>query len=133
MTKNEFRDLTAIKSPDVTVIRVDSLSNTNDRTLIYGYTFDGYFFHLYIQSQTFYKLVYQKDGQLVDYSSSTAMAIDEVISIKTGLPEKCDYEFCMRIRECGKTMRFNHYDDSYNSKEKFHGKLLEEVKPVEYN
>jgi hypothetical protein len=100
MTREEY-ELLCGKEPFITV---DTLSNTQDRILLYGYTFNRDTFSLILRDGEIYQ---QLNGETVKTSFTNN---EEYLKIGDGLkrlyPEKCDYEFCKCLMILGYDLPF---------------------------
>ena len=87
---------------------------TLDRTLLYGYTCARETFHVYIKDEQIYTVVYN-----TEYSRGVPKPVNmRQIEIKSNhdyvpdkrlYPERCDYHFCLLLKEKGIDLPFTVY------------------------
>ena len=116
MTKDQYKELQYfkiwVKEP---VLGVEALSPyLQDRTLLYGYTYAGDCFHVYLKDRKIHAVVYWTDcpDQKICPADMREIEItrnQEYIPNRCLYPEYCDYEFCKLLVARGIKLPFVRY------------------------
>lgn len=130
MTQKEYDILEAANKKDE-VISAKMLTNTTDRTLLYGYTCARETFHVYLKNNEIHTIVY-----IDDYSGASRQPKNireilvssnyEYIPDKRLYPETCDYEFCKLLKERNISLPFTAYNEDRDVQD-FYGFVLEDA------
>ena len=130
MTLKELELLNSLEHKQFETIKVEDLSNTEDRTLIYGYTCERKDFHVYIKDKKICVVIYRttysplrRPEQMQEIIPTIAR---EYVPDKRIYPAACDFEFCRLLQDRGVTLPFTSYDDRDTNK-KFFGFTLEDM------
>ena len=59
MTLKELEELNRLEHKQFEIIKAEDMSNTEDRTLIYGYTCERESFHVYIKDKEIHVVIYR--------------------------------------------------------------------------
>jgi len=124
MNINELNELNEIK-PIEDYIRVEHLSDEDDRTLLYGYDCERNTWHTYLKDSIFYHVVYDSKGLILrreNYGFEIKF-LNNIIPNKRLYPECCDFEFCKLLKEKGVHLPFTTWSNKeYNV---YYGKTIE--------
>lgn len=94
------------------LITMDLLGNKEERTLLYGETYEREVFHVYVKNKQIHTVVYFLDDELnqphMMREIKTSFNCDYIPS-KYIDPVRSDYEFCMLLKERGETIKFECY------------------------
>ena len=106
---NKLNDISKIKK----LITAYDLKDTTDRTLLYGYTCERNTWHVYMQQNYIYTVIYgfKEYPELLDVSSNY-----EYVPDKRLYPERCDYEFSKLLKEQGIALPFTTWEDNIEKK-----------------
>ena len=129
MTLKELETLNSLENKQFETIKVEDLSNTEDRTLIYGYTCERDDFHVYIKNKEIHIVIYSTTYSTTIRPKQMREIIPtidrEYVPNKRIYPAACDFEFCRLLQDRGVTLPFTCYDDRDTTK-KFFGFTLED-------
>lgn len=130
MTQKEFDILEATNKKDE-VISAKVLSNTTDRTLLYGYTCARETFHVYLKNGEIHTVVYGNDYSGTSKQPKNIREIlvssnYDYIPDKRLYPEACDYEFCKLLKERNISLLFVAYNENRDVRN-FYGFILEDA------
>ena len=125
MTKSGFEKLMQFDKETKKLICVDDLSPyIYNKTLLYGYTCDRKTFHVYLKDRNIFVVIYEND-----YSTGNARPKNmrqvlvssnyDFVPDKRLYPERCDYNFCLLLKERGIHLPFTAYDDITNFDTRF--------------
>lgn len=120
MNKEQYKKLTTIDSNKI--IDAYDLTNMEDRTLLYGYTCERNTWHVYLQKNRIYTVIYKWNEEPEEWEITHNC---QYIPDKRLYPECCDYEFCKLLKEKGFSLPFTIWDDD-NKRENtiYYGKTL---------
>lgn len=103
IANNADKELTKIAGRDLK----DPL---RDRTLIYGYDVNRLTFHLYLQTGTIHRIIYNGSTNAIyedfDYGE---FYLADCLPNKRVYPEACDFGFCQLLKKAGFTTPFTTY------------------------
>ena len=130
MTLKELEKLNRLEHKQFEIIKAEDMSNTEDRTLIYGYTCERESFHVYIKDKEIHVVIYRttysdprRPEQMREIIPTIAR---EYVPDKRIYPAACDFEFCRLLQDRGVTLPFTYYDDRDTNK-KFFAFTLEDM------
>jgi hypothetical protein len=113
MNKEQFHDLTNMTEVDRLITAYD-LKDRTDRTLLYGYTCERDTWHVYIQRNHIFKVIYNyKDEPEQYYVTDNYQYVPD----KRLYPECCDYEFCKLLKEREVNLPFTTWQDRTEKKD----------------
>lgn len=102
-----------------------------DKTLLYGYTCERKTFHVYVKNENIYVVVYEND-----YSTGKAKPKNmrqiivssnyDYVPDKRLYPERCNYHFCLMLKERGINLPFTTWNDNVDENCKYYGFTLED-------
>lgn len=105
-----------------------------DKTLLYGYTCERKTFHAYVKNENIYVVVYENDYSTGKARPKNMMQIivnsnHDYVPDKRLYPERCDYHFCLMLKERGIHLPFTTWNDGVNIDNycKYYGYTLEDV------
>ena len=133
MNKNEYEKITNLQPKNASLIKAEDLSDTTDRTLLYGYTCNRDTFHVYIKDAKIHAVIYK-----IDFENNAPNFMQEIV-VKTNddyvpdkrlYPESCDYEFCEKLKGLGCHLPFTTWTGN-ETKKQFRGFVLEDKKCCE--
>ena len=107
MYKEEYEILQQIDK-DISLITINNLINKLDRTLLYGYTCERDTWHVYIEDNKIYKVIYNSNKEPEEHEVLNDF---EYVPDKRLYPECCDYEFCRLLKERGAHLPFTTWQD----------------------
>lgn len=82
------------------------------RTLVYGLNKDLNFFHLYLESGLFHRVIYDAQEGVRSYSKSVLLSVADTLPDKLVYPEFCCADFCQRIHGRGMQIPFMGFSDN---------------------
>lgn len=127
MNKSEY-ELLKVVWRDKPILGLDDLSDTSNRTLLWGYTCERDSWHVYIEDGEIHTVMYGYNDMLKHYHSCCATDNpSDWIPDKRLYPEACDYEFCKLLKEYGYSLPFTTWNDD-RAAQQYHGKTLSELK-----
>ena len=115
-----------------------------NKTLLYGYTCERETFHVYIKNEQIYVVVYETDYS-IDYNKELGSFMRgepkpknmrrievksnrDYVPDKRLYPERCDYNFCLLLKEKGVDLPFTHWSEEIEPNEKgYYGFTLEDA------
>jgi len=101
LNRIDFLTLADIKIPEV-LLSVEDLNDRSDRTLLYGKTFDGNIYHVYLEDGKIHAINYNdREEQPKLYIVNIANNQDYIPKEMFLSPEKSDFEFCKLLKERG--------------------------------
>lgn len=121
MNKKEFKELGNTEK-EVKLITIETLKNKSNRTLLYGYTRDGYKWHIYIKNNKIKGVVYNYKG-FIELTMSRVCKNSVYIPNERLCPETCDYEFCKLLKEQGIHLPFTAWNPECE-KTQYYGKIV---------
>lgn len=129
MRRGEYEALNAPEPTAAVVNLVAPLQNRRDRTLIWGYTTARDSFHVYLQDETIFRIVYGRDW--AEAIRGQHFLPSRLVPNKRVYPEASDFEFCKLLMSHGVEIPFTTFNADRPAKT-FHGKLAEELVNVEW-
>ena len=131
MNKEQFAQLQSTKPTRKFILRGADLLNKAPRTLLYGYTIDSYFFHVYLdENGIIQKLVYAgaTNPMLIVHETEAQIDSNEsYVPNKRLYPEMCDFTFCEMLNARGVSLTFANYNEERDVSKAYHGKTLAEL------
>ena len=133
MTKNGFEKLMQFDKENEKLICVDDLGPyIYNKTLLYGYTCDRKTFHVYLKNSDIYVVVYENDystGKARPKNMRQVIVHDnyDFVPDKRLYPERCDYHFCLLLKEKGIHLPFTSWDDTLKIDTRYYGFTLEDI------
>lgn len=131
MNKDQFTQLQSAKPARKFILGGADLLNKTPRTLLYGYTADSYFFHVYLdENGIIQKLVYAgaTNPMLIVHETEARVDSNEsYVPNKRLYPEMCDFTFCELLHARGVNLQFAAYNEERDLSKAFHGKTLAEL------
>lgn len=109
------------ETKDEPIIKGCDLKNQLDRTLLYGYLCGGETWHVYLKNGVIYTVVYAFDGS--SPSKVTVESNQHYVPDKRLNPERCDEEFCLKLKYEGARLSFTTFQDDIEGKQ-YYGKIL---------
>lgn len=127
MTLNELKILNSVND----LIKVEDLSDTKDRTLLYGYTCSRETFHVYLKNNEIHVILYNEDydEENVKPKNMRELFIKtnyDYIPDKRLYPEACDFSFCKLLKEKDISLPFTVFDVDRPVQD-FYGFTLEDM------
>ena len=113
MLLHEFESLKKVKQDKPTIITIEDLINRDDRTLLYGFTFNKDTWHVYLKNNEIYTVVYEFNGRPQPIEVRTN---EDYIPDKRLYPERCDFEFCNLLKQKGFELPFYQWKDNVDFK-----------------
>lgn len=92
-------------------VHINSLSEKNDRTLLYGCTLMGDTFHVDVQNGLLHKVIYSSNDEARVYDSGDHLSLDGIIPCKRLYPKYCDFEFCLILTKAGIDLSFTSWTE----------------------
>lgn len=120
MNKEQYEKLDNVSEETIRIIVASDLRDMSDRTLLYGYTCDRDTWHVYIQKNHIYTVIYKHDDEPCEFSIGDNT---HYVPNKRLYPETCDYEFCKLLKEKGVYLPFTTWQDRPEKKQ-YYGKTL---------
>lgn len=134
MKKEWFEKLSEIDKANEVVIGIHELiPYIYNRTLLYGYTCERETFHVYLKDQKIYTVVYNTDYSIVEPKPKNMRQIEvksnsDFVPDKRLYPERCDYHFCLALKERGVDLPFTHWSEEVApNKRGYYGFILEDA------
>ena len=132
MRKELFDKLNSMDLKKNRVIVASDLSPyAYDRTLLYGYTCERETFHVYLKNGKIYTVAYKND-----FSTGVAKPKNmrqiivssnfDYIPDKRLYPERCEYNFCVLLKERGIHLPFTAWNGDIDTAVRYHGFTLED-------
>lgn len=118
MTKKEFEILESWA-----LVTGKDLSNSEDRTLLYGYTFNRETYHVYLKDGEIHAIVYEGFHLVKEMNVKDNF---DYGSCKRLYPAKCDYEFCQLLRERQVSLPFSFWEEPVDEPLPYYGSILED-------
>jgi hypothetical protein len=120
MNKTDFEKLREIWELPEKIITAEDLQDKSDRTLLYGYTCDRGTWHVYIQQNHIYAVIYlySEEPEQMEITSNS-----DYVPNKRLYPECCDFEFCKLLKEVDVSLPFTTWTDR-NEQRQYWGKTL---------
>lgn len=108
------------------LISVSELENpTQDRTLMYGYTFERETVHVYLKGGLIHKAVYAHPDKLVFSTSGESASCVSLVPEKRAYPAACDAQFAQLMLDKNQYVPYTTFVEREDIQ--FHGKLIEEL------
>jgi len=120
MNRDQYEALKALQGGVEDTIGVADLSDKTPRTLLYGYTLERATHHVYLcphkPGGSIVVHVYHGSGENTEYrpvnmSRGESLPVPRMVPDKRLYPERCDYEFCMLLKQRGLYLPFTVWDD----------------------
>lgn len=120
MNRDQYDALRALQGAIEDTINVKDLRDKTPRTLLYGYTLERATHHVYICPNKPPELggaivvhVYRDGSEYkpLNYSRGESLPTHRMIPDKRLYPERCDYEFCLMLKQRGLYLPFTAWDD----------------------
>lgn len=127
MNQLEYSLLKNIKIDEASIIKIEDLKNTNDRTLIWGYDLERNSVHVYIKNKKFFKVCYSYPDVLIYFTQGYTIDAIGCIPSKRIYPEASDLEFCEILVKRGISLAFTTFDEK-RLEQQYYGALLEDLK-----
>lgn len=120
MKREELEKLKMVEKVSL-IITPDDLSNTKDRTLLYGYTCERDTWHVYLSGGGIFTVVYSYNGEPHQVAVHTN---HDYVPDKRLYPERCDYEFCKLLKKEGVYLPFTTYSEHKFEEGVYYGEVL---------
>ena len=133
MTKEWFDKLNTLFNEEANLIRADQLRPyLYNKTLLYGYTCEKETFHVYIKDKQIYVVVYNTEclnGKPVpkNMRQIKVKVNQDYVPDKRLYPERCDYNFCVLLKEKGIDLPFTAFSEGFNWDSPYYGFTLEDA------
>ena len=117
MRKEWFDKLTQYDFEEANILYAHNLRPyVYNKTLLYGYTCERETFHVYIKNEQIYVVVYNNDYSTDKIKPKNMRQIKvtsnhDYVPDKRLYPERCDYNFCMLLKERGVNLPFTTWSD----------------------
>lgn len=120
----------ALESPSSReLISVSELDNPRqDRTLLHGYDCEKHSFHVYLKDGLIHKAIYAFPDQLIFSTSGDSVPCSTLAPDKRAYPAATDAQFAKLLIDKGHYVPYTTFDERDDIS--FHGKLIEELKPI---
>lgn len=127
MTLNELKLLNSVND----LIKVEDLSDTKDRTLLYGYTCSRKTFHVYLKNNEIHVILYNEDYDEKNVKPKNMRELFiktncDYIPDKRLYPEACDFDFCKLLKEKDISLPFTVFNTDRPIQD-FYGFTLEDM------
>lgn len=117
MNKEMFDKLNQIDFELTNIIYAHNLRpHVYNKTLLYGYTCERETFHVYIKNDQIYVVVYNNDYSTDRVKPKNMRQIKvtsnhDYVPDKRLYPERCDYNFCLLLKEKGVQLPFTTWSE----------------------
>lgn len=129
MDKQSYEDLRKNNHMEPSIISVDQVAQyqKEDGTLLYGYTCDRDTFHVYLKNGELHRVIYDFDGDVLDYIHGAELEADLLHPNKRIYPEASSYDFIVSLRKTGCDPSLTTFNES-REQATWHGEVWEDLK-----
>lgn len=131
MEKSMFDMLMGVRHSEK-ILSISDLNDLSDRTLLYGYTCARETWHVYLKNKKIVVVKYNNEYTRGEPTPKNMTYIEVksnhgFIPDKRLYPERCDYEFCLLLKERGISLPFTTWNDNVSEMKQYYGFTIEDA------